>query len=216
MIYVLYTYLSEQCYDESFKSQLKLFSSQFQNRMLRFRRWQDAQASVFGRLLLMKGLEEYYNIHLDDSQINYNKFNRPFIKKSYLDFNITHSGVVVACAIGNKQRAGLDIEEVKNLKIDDYKCQMTNSEWNKINCANNKIDAFFDYWTQKEAVMKAQGKGLSIPLKSFQIEDNKTKIDGYLWYVKGINIDESYKCHIASNQNIDYTVIQINNMRLNV
>jgi 4'-phosphopantetheinyl transferase len=74
---------------------------------------------------------------------------------------------------------------------------MTEIEWNKIVLSDNKKEAFFEYWTQKEAVLKAQGHGLIVPLKSFEVLDNTTEINGEKYYLSEVKIDKNYKCHIS-------------------
>ena len=63
--------------------------------------------------------------------------------------------------------------------------------------------AFYNYWTQKEAVVKAHGKGLSIPLQSFEIKDNTTIIDTKTFYASKINLEEKYMCYVAYGQEIN-------------
>jgi 4'-phosphopantetheinyl transferase len=103
-------------------------------------------------------------------------YGRPHIlneeaKAARLSFNISHteslillgvsSGMVVGVDIENRRRrpAPLEVadryfavEEVRELRALPLECQQ---------------DRFFDYWTLKEAYIKARGMGLSIPLNSF-------------------------------------------------
>lgn len=63
--------------------------------------------------------------------------------------------------------------------------------------SKNSNEAFFNFWTQKEAVIKSHGHVLSIPLKSFEILDNVTKIDGEKFYLTELKMDEKYKCDLS-------------------
>ena len=71
---------------------------------------------------------------------------------------------------------GIDIEKIEPIKISDFKSQMTNNEWESVNNSKDTERSFFCYWSQKEAVIKTHGKGLTIPLKSFEVQNNKTTI----------------------------------------
>lgn len=74
-----------------------------------------------------------------------------------LQFNISHSGDIVICAIG-KTDIGIDIEEVgkeqKGIADNFY----TESE--RTFCKENE-KGFYKIWTRKESYLKALGKGIA-------------------------------------------------------
>jgi len=51
---------------------------------------------------------------------------------------------------------------------------------------------FYDYWTRKESVVKAQGKGLSTSLQSFSVSLSKTwtkvELEQQDWYLKPLTL----------------------------
>lgn len=203
MIYIHYSYLSEENHESLLKNDLPKFSADFQERIKRYRRWQDAQLSLLGRILLFNGIEEIYKDNPHNKVIKHTKHSKPYFDDDLIHFNISHSGDIVVCALNDGHEIGIDIETVTDIGIDDFKFQMTEIEWNKVILSSNKKDAFFDYWTQKEAVIKAHGHGLTIPLKSFEILGNVTQINEEKYYLKEIKIDEKYKCYISLKTNID-------------
>ena len=202
MIYIYYSYLSEENHESLLKNDLPKFSADYQEKIKRYRRWQDAQLSLLGRILLFKGIEEIYKQKPHDKVIQHTKYNKPYFDDDLIQFNISHSGGIVVCALSDEHEIGIDIEIVTDIEIDDFKFQMTEKEWDKIIISSNKKDSFFDYWTQKEAVIKAHGHGLTIPLKSFEILDNTTKIKGEKFFLKEIKIDKKYKCYISLKTDI--------------
>ncbi|MEL6720521.1 MAG: 4-phosphopantetheinyl transferase, partial [Bacteroidota bacterium] len=60
MIHVLYTYLNETQHEALLKKYTDDCTIDFRQRLLKFRRWQDQQASLLGRVLLKKGIKELY------------------------------------------------------------------------------------------------------------------------------------------------------------
>lgn len=208
MVYIYYSYLSEENHESLLKNHLPKFSLDFQKKIQKYRRWQDAQLSLMGRVLLFNGIEEIKKLDHCDKDIKYTKFSKPYFEGNPVNFNISHSGEIVICAFCNQYEIGVDIEVMTDMSIDDFKFQMTENEWNKITVSRNKKNAFFDYWTQKEAVIKAHGQGLSMPLKSFEIFDNTAKIMEERFYLKEIKIDEFYKCYVSLNSHIDKIVLK--------
>lgn len=70
-------------------------------------------------------------------------------------FNSSHAGEVVICAFSNTYELGIDIEEIKDIELDAFKDQRTANEWRAVVQAESKQEAFYEYWTKKEAVIKA-------------------------------------------------------------
>lgn len=182
------------------KNELLKFSSDFQEKIKKYRRWQDAQLSLMGRSMLLKGIQENYNLDYSNKEISYTKFNKPYFHNHSIHFNISHSDDIVVCAITRKAEIGIDIEKISNIEILDFEAQFTDREWAKIINSNQSEITFFEYWAQKEAVIKSHGHGLTIPLKSFEISENETIINGEKFYLKEIKIDEQYKCYLSTKE----------------
>jgi 4'-phosphopantetheinyl transferase len=201
MVYIYYAYIDEANHNELIREHLPRFSKEYQEKVLRFHRWQDAQLSLIGRLLLMCGMKD-----LDKKvayfQLEYTDYSKPFFSNLDLKFNISHSGNLVMCALSETFDIGVDVELMKDIKIENFSSQMTVYEWEKVTQASCQKMAFYEYWTEKEAVLKAHGKGLSIPLKSFEILGNSTKIQNTTFFIEKIELDTQYKIALAYKKNV--------------
>jgi len=196
MTYIFYTYFQSKLDSALFEDYLNRLPYKIQHKIKRFIRWQDQQASLFGKLLLAKSFKHINNNNINLNDLLYSASGRPYFNNS-IDFNISHSGGYVICAITKKGRLGIDVEKIRNIKIFDFKRYMNTDEWESINNSSHPEKAFFSYWTLKESVMKANGKGMSIPLKDVIIKNNKAHLYNTLWYLNEINISNDCKCHLA-------------------
>jgi 4'-phosphopantetheinyl transferase len=93
---------------------------------------------------------------------------------SSLFFNVAHSRETILIALCGESRVGIDIEyldrETDVLEI--ARNSFTPDEFHRIEEAGGPADlrrAFFRCWTRKEAVIKADGRGLSIPLSDVEV-----------------------------------------------
>lgn len=194
---ILYTFISEEKHQALLDRYLSCFSPETQQAILKYRRWQDAQLSLLGKVLLQYGVKTYYNISDIELDILPNK--KPYLKGRQLHFNISHSKDLVACAIA-EYPLGIDVEfNDPKISYQDYIFQMTARELLEIQNTEDKIKGFFTYWTRKEAVIKAHGAGMMIPLESFEIANNECVIEGERFFTREIFIHEGYHGYIASS-----------------
>ena len=208
MIYIYYAYINEKNHNELIEKYLLRFPREYQQKILSYHRWQDAQLSLMGRLLLMCGMKGL-NKGLENFELEYTEYNKPIFSNLDLKFNISHSGNLVLCAISEVFDIGVDVELMNDLKIENFRDQMTVYEWRKVIQVSSRKTAFYEYWTQKEAVVKAHGKGLSIPLKSFEILNDTVTLDNDNFYTKKIELDAQYKIALAYKKSIHDTELNL-------
>ncbi len=213
-VHVLFARNRKKRCDLLSSEQLSVFSCEYIKRISKYRRWQDIQASIIGRILLSRGLSNFYDNELNFNRIEDDEFKRPFILNSQIDFNISHASEFVICAMSKSCKIGVDIEKIRNITVQDFYCQMTESELINMDRSENLNKNFFNYWTQKEAVLKANGKGLYVPLKSFEIIKNKTCLDRQEYFLNSINIDEQYIGHLATSTKIFANEISLTEIRI--
>ena len=88
-----------------------------------------------------------------------------------LHFNISHSGDWVVCAISSSD-VGIDVEEIKdNYIMDIAKNCLTDNEYGQLLYCEQctQVSKFYKFWTLKESYMKMTGRGMSLPLDSFEV-----------------------------------------------
>ncbi len=216
MTIIYYASVNEERHALLLRDALPKFPVEYQEKIKKFVRWQDAQLSLLGRLLLEYGLKRI-DERPDINEIRFNANAKPYFAFDGLYFNISHSGNITICAISDQCEIGVDIELIKEIQIDHYKEQMTQNEWKSISNSKDTNFAFFDYWTQKEAVLKAHGSGMNISLKSFEIKKHSTRIINDDFYLKEIPLHADYSCHLAFKGQIDREVsgpLRIDSMKL--
>ncbi len=102
-----------------------------------------------------------------------NEYGKPFVRDNPLFFNLSHSGELGILAVSKRFEVGVDIEYIRpefaELKI--AKRFFSENEVNELMAlpAEQQKPGFFNCWSRKEAYIKGQGKGLSIPLHLFDV-----------------------------------------------
>jgi 4'-phosphopantetheinyl transferase len=165
----------------------------------RFKKWEDRQSHLFGRLLLQRGLINLgYNENVLES-IKTTNFNKPFINDS-VDFSISHSKKYVICAISQKVSLGIDIEK-KDFAFDiSHATNIFSPNENKfILYSNNKVAAFFRLWTRKESLVKANGKGFFIQLDQINCLPDQVIVENKTWHIQDINLNHDYAVSLSTS-----------------
>lgn len=201
MIEIWYTHFHAPFTDETWNGCLQKMPEAIQTQALRFVRWQDKHANLLGKTLLRECLVKHGYPPDCLKKISYTEYNRPFIDGA-IDFNISHSGNYVVCAINAVGRIGVDIERMKPLQIEEFKDCMTFEEWRTVQEAPGHLEKFYELWTLKESVIKGDGRGLSLPLPDVHVEGEIARVGNVCWYTKKIDLDPRYSCHIAANHEI--------------
>ena len=149
-------------------------------------------------MLLKEGLKKMGLKENILSEIKYDRYLRPFIEEN-IDFNLSHSGNYVICALARDIKLGVDIERVSEIDFNDFTQTMNTQQWNVILQSPCPLYTFFRYWTIKESVVKAIGKGLQIPLKQIKVRSGLAEYGIEKWFLTKLYIDEKYPCTLATS-----------------
>lgn len=208
MIHVYYTRIAEKIDPIIFSNLLKQIPFVFQQQVLKYRRWQDMQSSLFGKLLLLQAAKSTGYTSFSLNHLKYTDLKRPYAD-GLPDFNISHSGAYTICAINTGAgKIGVDIEEVKDMPVEDFEEQFSKKEMEAILKSEDAMQAFFKLWTKKEAFLKAIGTGLHIPLNQVFIDDNRIIWENSTWFLKELNFEKKYPCHICKSGENDEILMQ--------
>lgn len=145
----------------------------------KFRFFKDKAECISSRGFLRKVLASYIQKKPEEIKFEYSSFGKPFIKDDAhnLKFNLSHSNGYAMIAIAESDEIGVDLEFIKSFDDLDKvaKDVFTKNELTIIaGNASVKIELFFKFWTRKESMIKALGKGLLIPLNQVDVSDLNT------------------------------------------
>ena len=137
----------------------------------------DRRRFIAARATLRSILSCYLAIYPGHLRLYYNQYGRPYLgpefSSSLLNFNLSHSGSMALYAITRNMEIGVDVERVRS----DLEYEEIAKRFFSLNevailrtiPTEKKLEAFYNCWTRKEAYIKAHGKGLSLPLDSFDV-----------------------------------------------
>lgn len=113
---------------------------------------------------------------------------KPLLSEPFgrLDFSLSHCGPIALIAVNEAGRVGVDVEAVRDIDdIDGVAEQVfTPSERATFGRAQpaDRCDLFYDLWTRKEAVLKANGRGFIDDPRTLELGVGpKTDADGVLF-----------------------------------
>ncbi len=163
--------LTERLNDDLFLRLLICVDEKKQERIRRFRHWQDAHRTLYADLLVRHIIMRTLGVENSDIRFSVNAYNKPlFDHPSGFHFNVAHSGKWIVCAIDDRP-VGVDVEQINDVNLDISKRFFSEDEHSAIMKSEGPDRRFLFYalWTLKESYLKAMGKGLYQPLDSFTI-----------------------------------------------
>ena len=163
-------------------------SSDEQQRADRFRFPVDRQRFIASRGILRTLLGRYLKIEPADLRFSYGDHGKPSVDTlhhpSTLQFNLSHSQAWLLCAMTQQHSVGIDLECLRSLTDLEGLTRrfFAPAEHQAIHTLpmEQRSRAFFQYWTCKEALLKASGKGL-IDLSSVEIAITNETIELIRW-----------------------------------
>lgn len=201
---------------------LALLDEDEQKRGARFHFDRDRESYTITRGALRLILGKYLSADPKSIQFDYTQFGKPFLKKNHrkgsgkIHFNVSHSDRFALVAITEASEIGVDIEFCKEEieHIDLAKRFFTSQEYTTLKNLppTERLDAFYRCWTRKEAYIKAVGKGLSIPLNSFDVSLRVSEAPKMLrieggnpenWRIFDIPTEKNYKGALVTDAAIE-------------
>lgn len=165
-----------------------------QKRIHNMKQEKNRKQSMGVGLLLQKVLALY---HMRDSQVFVDECGKPRIEG--LEFNLSHSGHLVVCAVSDKP-VGCDVEEIRKApkgvakrcfsdREQAYLRQFFGEEYDK---------AFFRLWTMKESYVKMTGEGLRVPFESYEVAIDQSARDWHQASIRVLRNGQAQGCHLSS------------------
>lgn len=198
MIYLYFYKQKNRLAKASFDQLLQSIPIHLRDKVLKFRNWQDAERSLAGNIMLMRGLQQIGRNEYTLQDLKYTRFQKPYFDES-IHFNISHSGNYIICAISETNQIGVDVEEINEIPMDDFTNLFDDREWEEVINAENKFRAFYTLWTKKEAFLKLIGCGLNQPLNEVAILNNKLVWEDKELYLSEILLDSQHLAYLCTD-----------------
>lgn len=136
----------------------------------------DRQRYLITRALVRTVLSRYVSIRPQEWIFSTNAYGRPEVvnaqaRAEWLSFNISHTHSLIVLGVTKRRALGVDVENVsaREAAIEVADRYFAPQEVAVLLAAprDQQQYRFFEYWTFKEAYIKARGMGLALPLDKF-------------------------------------------------
>jgi 4'-phosphopantetheinyl transferase len=178
----------------------------------RFRFPRDRQRFIACHALLRLILASYTGRAPEALRFVYGQFGKPSLAPesgaSQLRFNLAHSDGLALYAVARHRNVGVDVERilpdaVTRALTEAVLCQVEAAEFQALP-ESARCKAFFDYWTCKEACLKALGVGLQIEPNSFAVALGPGEHAALLpgthtrWVVQSLEVAAGYAAAVSA------------------
>lgn len=187
--------------DELLRQYSALLSPEEIIKQQRYKFENDRHDALITRAFVRDLLAYYADVLPQDLKFERNEKGKPELINYPvpLRFNLSHTKDLIICAVTLNDDIGCDVENTgRNNNVlgiaDRYFSESETSELFSLVEAKQR-DRFFDYWTLKEAYIKAWGLGLAIPLGDFSFHFDQVKETSNGNYLLKQNIQLSFATH---------------------
>ncbi|MBC7878683.1 MAG: 4'-phosphopantetheinyl transferase superfamily protein [Anaerolineales bacterium] len=198
--------------NESLKMWEATLSTDEAERAARFHFPADRDRFVASHGFLRGILARYLHSEPGELTFSVNQYGKPALNDHKLEFNLSHSRDFALVAVAQKRKVGVDVERIRQgissqSIARQYFSKSEVAELQILSLEQREV-AFFTCWTRKEAYIKAQGLGLSLPLESFDVSltPNEPAIlratrpdpeDAARWTLLSLDVDSHYGSAVA-------------------
>jgi len=163
---------------------LALLSAEERAKADRFAFADDRDGFVAAHALLRATLSDYFARPPQDWTFVTGAWGKPRVDacdgSARLCFNLSHTRGHVAVAVALDREVGVDVERVSPSRADEEVARQLFAPAEFADFQEEpeagRAEAFFDYWTLKEAYIKAVGRGVALPLKDFAFTRDPLRI----------------------------------------
>jgi 4'-phosphopantetheinyl transferase len=175
----------------------------------RYRRYEDQQACLLARHLILLGMS-MFDTDVDLENVEISDLGRPSLP-GRVDFNISHTNGLVACAFALQMQVGLDVEFLRPLPLADFDLFFSQGERELIASSADQERALIEFWTFKEAICKAAGTGIlnDLPeIRSNALRRGELSIShaGKAWQVRQLDFGTDHAAAIAYESSADVSL----------
>lgn len=163
--------------DASLRVMQQTLAPDEQLRAERFRFARDRDRFVACRATLRSLLARYLYVEPEHIQFCYGSHGKPMLAAPFHDneiqFNVSHSQGVALYAFARKRAVGVDIEHIRPIadaeQIVERFFSLRERRVFRSLPTSEQLETFFNWWTRKEACIKAIGDGLAYPLDHIDV-----------------------------------------------
>lgn len=179
------------CYPDEISNEVildeyrSILSNEEREKHQRFHFEKDRHSYLVSHALVRKVLSRYCGVKPETWCFDFNQHGKPeisfYIECPNLKFNLSHADGLSACVVSLGNDCGVDVENIQRKnKVQAVAERMFATEETKIMLACDESERqkiFFDFWTLREAYVKALGEGLGGSSKEFYFTIDAAKID---------------------------------------
>lgn len=191
-------------------------SDQERVRMARFLREEDARAFAVSHVAMRQCLADILSVDEGLLQLSQDQHSKPYLKgyQDRLHFNLSHSKDYALIAVSEQGAVGVDIEyhreRIDCLALSERFFAKAEHAFLLSVSESDRLSAFYDIWTAKEAYVKAIGQGLSYGLDRFSVVSSEIGLsDGYdlkdegkktqdSWVISALNVPNWYSAALST------------------
>jgi 4'-phosphopantetheinyl transferase len=154
---------------------IEILDQQERERMQRFHFSPDRTRYAVAHANLRRILGAYLQQPAAGLRFHADGFGKPSLHQnessSPLHFSLSHCRSIALLAVATGRPVGVDVEEVRPIEAEVADSHFSASERVQLNRLQGDawLLGFYRCWTRKEAILKAEGVGLSRPLDSFDV-----------------------------------------------
>ena len=151
---------------------LQILDRQEQERVQRFHFAADRERYAIAHGNLRRILGAYLNLAPERLCFRNNQFGKPELAgETLLKFSLSHSKTVAVLAVDHAQPVGVDVEDVRPIEAEVADRHFSATELADLRGLQGEawLAGFYRCWTRKEAILKAEGVGLSRGLDTFDV-----------------------------------------------
>ncbi len=168
----------------------------------------DRRAGAVSRAVWREAASGFLGVGPGEVLVERTPFGRPYpegLERTVGDLSTSHSGDLVALAVGNGVRVGVDVECLSGAQIDDHVARAVESVTGPaVELIPDRAERTLFAWCVMEALLKADGRGMHLNPTMLTTEIrtlwgwNAARVGGTAWWVRRFETPAGYIGAVAS------------------